>query len=80
MMDFSGSTEGRSGNEINPDPSSLRVLRLVLVRRVVDALPGIVDVNTPLLPLASVTAVDRLDGALVRLLLGSNRWLKLLLT
>lgn len=79
-MDFSGSTEGRSGNEINPDPSSLRVLRLVLVRRVVDALPGIVDVNTPLLPLASVTAVDRLDGALVRLLLGSNRWLKLLLT
>ena len=72
-MDFSGSTEGRSGNEINPDPSSLRVLRLVLVRRVVDALPGIVDVNTPLLPLASVTAVDRLDGVLVRLLFGSKR-------
>ena len=71
MMDCSGSTEGKSGSEINPDPSSLRVLRLVLTRRVVDALPGIVDVNTPLLPLASVTAVDRLDGALVRLLLGS---------
>ena len=79
-MDFSGSIEGRSGNEINPAPRSLRVLRLVLTRRVVEDLPGMVDVKTPLLPLASVTAVDRLDGALVRLLLGSKRWLKWVLT
>ena len=80
MMDCSGSTDGKSGNEINPAPRSLRVVRLVLMRRVLDDLPGIVDVNTPLLPLASVTAVDRLEGALVRLLLGFRRWLKLLLT